>query len=171
MTDTIAIARRPGAALSEAEAQPLVDAAMALITTQVPAQIASGAEKETNCRRAQELNRRASKAAAPAKPAKPAKAKKAAAKPVTRKARFTPGTRIVLKANKPIRARLMAAATSLGGTRLSPVGFASYTDFLGGVTLDKDGNATVTLIPVKGSDPIRGKNVKLIVKGGVPSVK
>lgn len=81
------------------------------------------------------------------------------------------GKRLVLKANKPIRLQLTEACQKLGGTRLQPIGFPSYTDFLGGIPLDAEGNAEVALIPVKGSEPLQGAgSVKLIVIDGVPRI-
>lgn len=85
---------------------------------------------------------------------KAAKAKKAPTKKAAPKA--PKGNRLSLKQNAPIRSQLKEAAQKLGGTRLQPIGFASFTEFLAGVPLDADGNAEVTFIPVKGSEPVQG---------------
>jgi hypothetical protein len=95
-----------------------------------------------------------------AKVVKAAKASKKAAK------RPAKGSRLSHKQNKEVRALLTSAATAAGATRLTPIGFASYTEFLSGVPLDADGHAEVVFIPVKGNSPITGKNVKLSIKGG-----
>lgn len=107
----------------------------------------------------------------PVKPkaAKPVKADPKAPKPVKAPKAKAPASRLILKGNAPIRALLKDAAVSFGGTRLQPVGFDSYSAFLNGVPL-KDGAAEVSLVPVKGNEPIKGCNVKLIVKDGVPTV-
>lgn len=137
--------------------------------TKIAPALARGAEGKDsrNCRRSLELIAAGAKEAAKPVKVKPkAVAKPKAAKPVN----ATPASKLILKANKPIRAQLTEAAQSFGGTRLQPVGFDNYSAFLNGVSLDKDGNAEVSLVPVKGSSPIQGCNVKLTVKGGVPSV-
>lgn len=77
-----------------------------------------------------------------------------------------PATRLSLKQNREVRDLLTKAAQAAGGTRLTPIGFDSYTTFLAGVPLDADGNATVVFVPVKGNSPVTGKNVKLTIKGG-----
>lgn len=90
-----------------------------------------------------------------------------ATKPAKKAAKAAPkGSTLSLKQNAEVRSLLTKAAQAAGGTRLSPVGFASYTDFLAGVPLDADGNAEVVFIPVKGNAPIQGKNVKLTIKAG-----
>lgn len=91
-------------------------------------------------------------------------AKASAAKPRTM--RQPAGSRLVLKQNAPVRKLLKEAAEAAGGNRLSPIGFDSYTAFLAGVPLDAQGNADVAFVPVKGNEPIRGKNVKLTIRGG-----
>jgi hypothetical protein len=80
--------------------------------------------------------------------------------------RAAKGTRLSLKQNKAVRALLTKAAQAAGATRLQPIGFKSYTEFLAGVPLDANGNAEVVFVPVKGNAPIQGKNVKLTIAGG-----
>lgn len=140
-----------------------------LIPDRGETRLAVGTEREANCKRSMDQQRGNTKPSALVTPS--AQKRATTKKPAAPKAPRAPGAKLILKANKPVRALLTAACQAAGGTRLSPIGFASYTEFLGGVPLDKDGNAEVALIPVKGSDPVKGKNVKLIVKGGVPTVR
>jgi hypothetical protein len=80
--------------------------------------------------------------------------------------RAAKGAKLALKQNREVRALLTKAAQAAGATRLTPIGFASYTEFLAGVPLDANGNAEVVFIPVKGNAPVTGKNVKLTITGG-----
>lgn len=80
--------------------------------------------------------------------------------------RAAKGAKLALKQNKEVRALLTKAAQAAGATRLQPIGFTSYTEFLAGVPLDANGNAEVAFVPVKGNAPIQGKNVKMIINGG-----
>lgn len=138
------------------------------------AALATGAygKDSVHCRRS--LDMAAGKCQPQYLPGDPAEAtpkkERQVAKPTPKGEKVKSRTRLVLKANKPIRAQLTEAANHLGGTRLQPVGFDNYSAFLNGFDLDADGNAEVALIPIKGSEPVKGASVKLIVKGGVPSV-
>jgi len=123
--------------------------------------LANGAEKEVNCKRS--LQQKAGKTA-PAKAEKPASAK-APARIAPAKKAGKATARIVLKANKEVRSQLTAACQKLGGQRLQPVGFASYTEFLGGFALTAEGSATIELLPVKGGETVKGR-VILTVDGG-----
>lgn len=138
--------------------------------TQVEAALARGAEGKasTNCRKSLADQKAARKPrpepeVAVAKVVKAAKASKAKA---TKPARRAAGSFLSLKQNAPVRKLLKEAAEAAGGNRLSPIGFDSYTAFLAGVPLDAQGNADVAFVPVKGNEPIRGKNVKLTIRGG-----
>lgn len=97
-----------------------------------------------------------------------AKVRKAVKKatPKAKAPKAATGRKLILKANKEVRSLLTKAAQAAGGTRLTPIGFDSYSHFLNGIHLTKDGDATIVLIPVKGNEPIRGKNVKLNIRGG-----
>lgn len=142
--------------------------------TIIPAALANGAygKDSIHCRRS--LDEAAGRCVPQYLPGDEAaatpKKERAARKPTPKGATLKATARCVLKANKPIRAQLTEAAQKLGGTRLQPVGMDNYSAFLNGFALDADGNAEVALLPIKGSEPIKGASVKLIVKGGVPSV-
>lgn len=77
-----------------------------------------------------------------------------------------PGTKIILKGNKEVRAQLTAAAQKLGGTRLVPVGFDSYSAFLNGFDLNAErmGDTIIEFYAVKGSERQPG-SVQLVVRG------
>ena len=139
--------------------------------TKVAPALANGVDARNSANSALSLARsRQPKAEPEVTDAKVKKAiKKAATKKAPAKAKAAPkakGNRLSLKQNKEVRNLLTQAAQAAGGSRLSPIGFASYTEFLAGVPLDADGNADVVFVPVKGSEPIKGKNVKLTIKGG-----
>jgi len=55
--------------------------------------------------------------------------------------------RIILKANKEVRAQLTAAAKRLGATRLAPIGFTDYSAFLNGF----EPRESVVFTPVGGT--------------------
>lgn len=135
--------------------------AMAKPATIVPPALARGAEgKEasTHCRKSLDDQR---------KPRHAPEVRKAAAKKAAKKAtKKATGPKLSLKQNKEVRALLTKAAQALGATRLTPIGFDSYTAFLAGVPLDADGGAVISFVPVKGNAPIAGKNVKLTIKDG-----
>lgn len=136
-------------AAEDAKVADQVDAAFAPKqepeVTRIEAALAPGAEKQVNCRRAldQKKGRTAPKAAAPAS------APKKLGRPT--------GSKLILKSNKDVRAKLTAKGKALGGSRLLAEGFADYSAFLNGVPLDKDGNATVTLIAVTGKGEEKGR--------------
>ena len=142
--------------------------------TKCPTVLATGAygRDSTHCRRS--LDIAAGKCTPQFMPgeivADTPKKERKATKPTVKGQKLVAGKRLVLKANKPIRLQLTEAAQKLGGTRLQPVGFASYTEFLGGVPLDAEGNAEVALLPIKGAEPIKGASVKLTVTAGVPKI-
>lgn len=140
--------------------------------TIVPAALANGAEGKGSVHSRKSLDDQRAARRPKAEPeVTTAKVSKAIKKALTKragkkgKAQRQPGSVLVLKQNKEVRALLTQAATAAGGSRLSPIGFASYTEFLAGVPL-KDGAAEVVFVPVKGNAPIQGKNVKLTIKDG-----
>ena len=108
---------------------------------------------------------------APAKKA-PARKKGATgnAKKNVAKAKKAKANRLILRTDSGFRAKLTAAAKELGGSRLMPVDFPSYTAFLAGVPLDAKGNAETVLHPMKGKEQQPGK-VTLVVKDGAPSIR
>lgn len=80
------------------------------------------------------------------------------------------GNKLILKANAPVRAQLMALCKKMDGTRLQADGFASYTEFLGGIPLT-NGAARVTLRVMKGKAVYPGKVIVLEVKDGAINVR
>jgi hypothetical protein len=166
---------------SEENAKRLTEnakAEMAKPVTVIPADIARGAEGKptVHSRRSLEQQRGHTKprqepevqVAKTVKAGKASKAKSSKGNVAVSKivANRKVGTRLSLKQNKEVRGLLTTAAQAVGGTRLQPVGFDSYTAFLAGVPLDANGDAEVVFIPVKGNEPIKGKNVKLTIRGG-----
>lgn len=152
-----------------ANSQRLTDnakAEMATVTKVAPALArgAEGKEASTHCRKSLDDQRVAAKPAKPVRAPKPEPEVKAKRAQKANKA--AKGAKLALKQNKEVRALLTKAAEAAGGTRLTPIGFDSYSAFLAGVPLDAKGNAEVVFIPVKGSTPITGKNVKLTIAGG-----
>ncbi len=71
-------------------------------------------------------------------------------------------SKLILKANKEVRAQLMAACQKLGGTRLQPAAFETYTDFLAGIPLD-NGVARQTLAPMKGNSVVATNGMHHVV--------
>ena len=62
--------------------------------------------------------------------------------------------RVILKANKEVRAQLTAAAQKLGGSRLAPIGFADYSAFLTGfdLNMERGGDTLIQFKAIKGKE-------------------
>lgn len=116
----------------EAKSDANVRARIAKQNEEPKAVLAKGIEASPNCRRAITKNKEAS---------------------TERKA----GGKIILKANKVVRAQLMEAAKELGGNRLLADGFADYSAFLAGYLRNTEGSVTkITLRAVKGKQTLPG---------------
>jgi hypothetical protein len=125
--------------------------------------LANGAEGQGSVHSRKSLEDRRAKAKPARKPRPEPEVKAVRARKANRAAK---GAKLALKQNREVRALLTKAAQAAGASRLSPIGFASYTEFLAGVPLDANGNAEVVFVPVKGNAPVAGKNVKLTIVGG-----
>lgn len=136
-------------------------AEMAKPVTKIDPALARGAEGKVSTHSRKSLEDQRAKA--PRKPKAEPEVKAVRARKANRAAK---GAKLSLKQNASVRTLLKKAAAAAGGTRLTPIGFASYTEFLAGVPLDASGNAEVVFIPVKGNAPITGKNVKLTIRDG-----
>lgn len=138
--------------------------------TKIDPALARGAEGKCSVHSRRSLDERAGRVKPRSEPevevAKVVKAAKAAPRKAKKAVKAARGSRLSLKQNVEVRKLLTAAANAAGGTRLTPIGFDSYSAFLAGVPLDADGNADVVFVPVKGNAPIQGKNVKLTIRGG-----
>jgi hypothetical protein len=134
--------------------------------------LAQGAEKEVHSKRS--MQQRKGQTTPRQEPeVKAARAKKSAtAKKAAPAARRSTGSRIVLKANKEVRAQLTAAAQKLGGTRLVPVGAPfgeSYSAFLTGFDAV---DTTIDFRAIKGSAKLPGRVSLLVhIKDGQPIFK
>ena len=151
---------------AEARVQKMMAAVAALAPKQptiIEPALARGAEGKpsTHSRKSLEDQRAKAKPIRKPRPEPEVKAKRA-----QKANRAAKGAKLALKQNKEVRALLKKAAEAAGGSRLQPIGFASFTEFLAGVPLDANGNAEVVFVPVKGNAPIQGKNVKLSISNG-----
>lgn len=130
------------------------------VTVIAPA-LAQGIEAAPNCKRSLDISKGRTKLKTDVFAERTSKTPEDEANAERRTAK--PGTRIILKSNKVIRAALTAACKKLGGSRLEAEGFASYSEFLGGFP-KVDGE--VILKPVGGSG-----QVILIIDGDALAVQ
>lgn len=130
--------------------------------TQCPAQVANGLRPTDTVHARRSLAEQRGQTV-PAD-SKPKKAPKAAPKAPRAEAKGIINTagRVVLKTNKTVRAELKAAAVKQNGTRLLPEGFDSFTDFLGGFDMPKNGNKEIAF-KVAGASADEGAKVVLTI--------